>query len=131
MRGGCPRECGGIAGESRGEGAPPRDSVYRFETRVGGARGNEKRQDVEEIDILPSEEWSGARGTRTPKGLRPPHFECGALPVRTSAPEVARAPPDLLTDEAKTQPGEGLCLDEVGTGGFEPPTPRSRSECST
>jgi hypothetical protein len=25
---------------------------------------------------------NGGGGTRTPKGLRPPHFECGALPVR-------------------------------------------------
>ncbi len=24
----------------------------------------------------------GGGGTRTPKGLRPPHFECGALPIR-------------------------------------------------
>src|SRR5688572_21633253 len=31
---------------------------------------------------------SGGRGTRTPKGLRPPHFECGALPVRTSPPRT-------------------------------------------
>ena len=32
---------------------------------------------------------SGGGGTRTPKGLRPPHFECGALPVRATPPEVA------------------------------------------
>ena len=29
----------------------------------------------------------GGGGTRTPKGLRPPHFECGALPIRTTPPE--------------------------------------------
>ena len=29
---------------------------------------------------------SGGRGTRTPKRLPAPHFECGALPVRTSPP---------------------------------------------
>ena len=28
----------------------------------------------------------GGGGTRTPKGLRPPHFECGALPVRLRLP---------------------------------------------
>ena len=28
----------------------------------------------------------GGGGTRTPKGLRPPHFECGALPVRATPP---------------------------------------------
>jgi hypothetical protein len=52
---------------------------------------------------------SGGGGTRTPKGLRPPHFECGALPVRLR----------LLKPTT------------VGTAGFEPATPRSRSECST
>ena len=26
--------------------------------------------------------YDGGGGTRTPKGLRPPHFECGALPIR-------------------------------------------------
>ena len=30
----------------------------------------------------------GGGGTRTPKGLRPPHFECGALPVRTTPPDL-------------------------------------------
>ena len=52
---------------------------------------------------------SGGGGTRTPKGLRPPHFECGALPVRLRL----------------------QILHTVGTAGFEPATPRSRSECST
>ena len=51
----------------------------------------------------------GGGGTRTPKGLRPPHFECGALPVRLRLQN----------------------LHTVGTAGFEPATPRSRSECST
>ena len=51
----------------------------------------------------------GGGGTRTPKGLRPPHFECGALPIRLRL----------------------QILHTVGTAGFEPATPRSRSECST
>src|SRR5688572_19585040 len=29
---------------------------------------------------------SGGGGTRTPKRFRAPHFECGALPVRTTPP---------------------------------------------
>ena len=55
---------------------------------------------------------NGGGGTRTPKGLRPPHFECGALPVRLRLPNDSS---DFT----------------VGTAGFEPATPRSRSECST
>jgi hypothetical protein len=31
---------------------------------------------------------NGGGGTRTPKGLRPVHFECTALPVRTTPPEL-------------------------------------------
>jgi hypothetical protein len=54
---------------------------------------------------------NGGGGTRTPKGLRPPHFECGALPIRLR-----------LHNTFPTS---------VGTAGFEPATPRSRSECST
>ncbi len=51
--------------------------------------------------------WHGGGGTRTPKRLRAAHFECAALPIRTTPPTT------------------------VGTAGFEPATPRSRSECST
>src|SRR5690606_12071755 len=31
---------------------------------------------------------SGGGGTRTPKRLPAPHFECGALPVRTTPPSI-------------------------------------------
>jgi hypothetical protein len=33
---------------------------------------------------------SGGGGTRTPMRLPAPHFECGALPVRTTPPVFSR-----------------------------------------
>src|SRR5215212_9213326 len=53
---------------------------------------------------------NGGGGTRTPKGLRPPHFECGALPVRlrlldprqSGRPDLNRRP---LAPEASALPG--------------------------
>ena len=84
---------------------------------------------------------SGGRGTRTPKGLRPPHFECGALPVRTSPPERgsrwymkgSRAPARELapTDSLVLEAVRALIGATVGETGFEPATPASRTQCST
>lgn len=60
----------------------------------------------------------GGGGTRTPKGLRPPHFECGALPVRTTPPECRprrqTSPPD---------PGRGRV--DVPTTSFQSGRPDS------
>ena len=68
---------------------------------------------------------SGGGGIRTPKGLRPPHFECGALPVRTTPPEceTARARARVCRASRPQLP--------VGETGFEPATPASRTQCST
>jgi hypothetical protein len=79
-------------------GRAPRYQHAKRPLRPDGQRGRMSLQRI-----------NGGGGTRTPKGLRPPHFECGALPIRLRL----------------------LVLHKVGTAGFEPATPRSRSECST
>ena len=68
---------------------------------------------------------SGGGGIRTPKGLRPPHFECGALPVRTTPPECETARARARVCRA-SRPHLA-----VGETGFEPATPASRTQCST
>src|SRR5690606_9942643 len=84
-RGSRPLDAGrGRAGERRAHpGAAPRSSVRgRKRKRRPPASADERRTSL-------SKE-SGGGGTRTPKGLRPPHFECGALPVRTTPPKQRR-----------------------------------------
>jgi hypothetical protein len=63
-------------------------------------------------------------------GLRPPHFECGALPVRATPPALlprgrSLVPLSLLP----RRPGGAFML--IGETGFEPATPASRTQCST
>ena len=66
---------------------------------------------------------SGGGGTRTPKGFRPPHFECGALPIRL---------------RLRTKPGRSAwgrtplhLLSKIGAPGFEPGTSATRTQRST
>ena len=65
----------------------------------------------------------GGGGTRTPKGFRPPHFECGALPIRLRlrTNRVDR----LWEGKAKLQPFS------IGAPGFEPGTSATRTQRST
>jgi hypothetical protein len=96
-----PKPTGG-AGPCNPEGNPQQKRPSRPEGREG--RKSLQRN-------------SGGGGTRTPKGLRPPHFECGALPIRTTPPNDGGPPsearqsgrPDLnrrpLAPEASALPG--------------------------
>jgi hypothetical protein len=74
---------------------------------------------------------SGGRGTRTPKGLRPPHFECGALPVRTSPPSVVALVNETRSITTLVPTDCADCGATIGETGFEPATPASRTQCST
>ena len=56
-----------------------------------------------------------------PQAVAPPHFECGALPVRTSPPMTARRG-SWIADPVPSL---------IGETGFEPATPASRTQCST
>ena len=66
----------------------------------------------------------GGGGTRTPKGFRPPHFECGALPIRLR----------LRTKPGRSARGRRRCHTvsrSIGAPGFEPGTSATRTQRST
>ena len=58
------------------------------------------------VQLRPCLRTSGERGTRTPMRLRAPHFECGALPVRTSSPGVEDTDPLRISRRS---------VEEIGT----------------
>ena len=60
-----------------------------------------QRTSLERLALRPFRRGGGG-GTRTPKGLRPPHFECGALPVRATPPWTPRS-------SALGGPGRRMC----------------------
>ena len=65
----------------------------------------------------------GGGGTRTPKGFRPPHFECGALPIRLR----------LRTNRVYRLRGAATFFNRssIGAPGFEPGTSATRTQRST
>ena len=79
---------------------------------------------------------NGGGGTRTPKGLRPPHFECGALPVRLRLQNCRRSLVDPASPVATaTTLASGAPRYRpkysIGAPGFEPGTSATRTQRST
>ena len=63
---------------------------------------------------------SGGGGTRTPMRLRAPHFECGALPVRTTPPALQEAVEIGLSNRgARIRTGD-LCVPNAALYRTEP-----------
>jgi hypothetical protein len=86
-----------------------------FSPRTAGGMRGADLDDVDNLDHRPAEltlrelplamphvpaTLNGGGGTRTPKGLRPPHFECGALPVRATPPGRAGHPAPMAVSHA-------------------------------
>ena len=118
----CNRKRGARAPPSDNRGArirtgdlcDPNAALYRTEPRPVATGSIVMRRSVP----------SGGGGTRTPKCLRTPHFECGALPIRTTPPAALNrgsgmvlraAPPSSGVSGARAWRHGRLRLEQVRT----------------